>query len=496
MGGITLNPYAFLNNFGPPGGTPGVEIDILQSETFLGSSIISSSPHNFGLLAVINGNSRVACFFTNSETDGSHATALTWGGVSAVASTSEGSTGGNKSQLWYILEDDFPVDDEGDIIVTYADVGTGSLFTQGIVNVVILKDAELQGPEANAVNGVTASPVSADITTLTDDAIILSDVSVGNSGTSSVTEGPDQIKIEQSSHPSDRASSAALSYRKTTTPGLYTTGFSHSTTPNRMALTTVAFTQLGNGGDPALDILANAVGWWEPRDASNIHDGSNFSQLTDLSGNGNHLVQATGAQQPARLDSGGLISAVLTGGSAMNMRTAAATAALMNNFNSGGTMLAVVNPTSSTSFRRVWAKTPNDFEYLVLETTTTNPTWNWSFEFDTSHGRRRQNKDFIPVGQETLIEARVDKLDNSISDLVAGVDGVPLTLADGLSNFGSEDGEETDLTGENFILGNNNGNSNAFDGGVLALVFLNTFLSDPDMNIVRSYLASEFEVTL
>ena len=44
--------------------------------------------------------------------------------------------------------------------------------------------------------------------------------------------------------------------------------------------------------------VAGYTGWWDASQISGVADGAKLSSWPDLSGNGHHLAQATGANQP------------------------------------------------------------------------------------------------------------------------------------------------------------------------------------------------------
>jgi hypothetical protein len=63
-----------------------------------------------------------------------------------------------------------------------------------------------------------------------------------------------------------------------------------------MSITRLNPNQLAGGIDSAVDI-ASLLGWWKA-DSLGLSDGTAVSSWTDSSGNGKHLVQATGSKQP------------------------------------------------------------------------------------------------------------------------------------------------------------------------------------------------------
>ncbi len=92
---------------------------------------------------------------------------------------------------------------------------------------------------------------------------------------------------------------------------------------------------------------AGCTGYWNSADASNvIAGGTKFSQLTDLSGSGRHMTQATGANQPLVATVDGAQVAQTTGVEFMQ-----AGAATLDDFinNNAATLLVRVRPTTITA---------------------------------------------------------------------------------------------------------------------------------------------------
>ena len=251
-----------------------------------------------------------------------------------------------------------------------------------------------------------------------------------------------------------------------------------------------------------LDVLAEAAGWWEADDASNTHDGSTFSQLTDLSGNGNDFVQATAGNQPARLDSSGIISAEFDGTPSSGddvMVIASPTADLANHSNAGGTKIWVARPDGrgGGGFGRIWA-VGDTFDGEWLDTggaphTEIFPRWN----ADMSGTNMNCNPDTTrwANGTKLLSEFRYDESSNDTSTIVAGINGVAFTTAGDLV-ASTPTGTPVDHSASVFNLGNNTTGNRAFDGGIYALAFWPTILSDADMTLVREHWASKYGVTL
>jgi hypothetical protein len=215
-------------------------IAVANSQVF-NQNAISATSHNFGAYSAAAGSNRIVEIKTSSEGGGSHATGVTWGGVAATLGAIEDSLGGNEAAIWYVLEGDFPVGATGDIVVAYADPGA-SPFTDAQVAADTILNAAQQAPEATAVRGITSTPNNHTITTITDGALISDVVSIGNAGGSlSITQGPDQIELENLVVASGRFSGVGSSYRIGGGAGSHAMGWSYSGSPNRMSLAIVAW---------------------------------------------------------------------------------------------------------------------------------------------------------------------------------------------------------------------------------------------------------------
>jgi hypothetical protein len=259
------------------------------------------------------------------------------------------------------------------------------------------------------------------------------------------------------------------------------------------------------GVETALAVLANAVAWYEPRDASNVKADGNttFSQLTDLSGNGNHLLQGTAANRPTVAAGGGLTWADFDGSDDF-MLTSGATASLMNNANAGGTVIIIYHADAAPAFDRIWAKVDSggsftDENMVNEEVGAGDLNFSWGWVFTGTSRRFDSNPDFASwAGVRRLLGYRADKSDSGAGGAVCTVDGDDLTSGSGVVNIngGGFSGTPEDLSGGELRLSGIPGFSRNLDGGVYALAFWDTILSNTDFNAVRDYFATEFGVAL
>ena len=142
------------------------------------------------------------------------------------------------SELWYMLESNLPVAGIlAQVVVTYETSGGSGpdMQTGGAVSMAGLAQ---QAPEAIAKNGHDGGDnnVSADITTLTNGAVLFDVFGVGDTGTST----PTTVGMELMYDVNSDSSSGAGSIMTVPTAGLVTVGYSH-TNANRKSLSIAAF---------------------------------------------------------------------------------------------------------------------------------------------------------------------------------------------------------------------------------------------------------------
>lgn len=260
----------------------------------------------------------------------------------------------------------------------------------------------------------------------------------------------------------------------------------------------------GEGGpppDPGLVVLAQSEGWWEADAPANVlGDGdTTFAQLTDLSGNGNHLVQATSANRPLVGSGAGLTWAEFDGSN--DVLSCAGTDALMNNLNAGGTIMFVFRPDTAGEggLGRVFSKaTSGGTEKEVYWNEALGADMRLSFVhgWDTSNGRYDLSS-FVTNGltNRHVISSRLNKTGGD-GGLRVSVNGSDFNTSSGLTINGNEAGAITSFTGGTLHLGNNPTGSRSFDGGIYAVAFWGFELSDVQKNAVRDYWATKYSIVI
>lgn len=253
---------------------------------------------------------------------------------------------------------------------------------------------------------------------------------------------------------------------------------------------TLALCGKGGGGSPpptALDLLATSEGWYETDHASNIHAGGLFSQLTDLSGNGNHAVQATGSLQPARLDSAGIISAEFDNIDD-RLVIASPTAALADNYATGGTFMWAgridgIGEVATFGFGRFYQKTGGANENIFMNTVGATQVIAFRFEHVTSDPQW-QTAD-IAFGNHT-VDVLYDKSAVSNTAIQVYLDGSLLTVGSGLTEPTPVSGAGVSVAGSSIVFGNRTASDRTFDGGFCAWAFWSRLLTPAEIAIVRA----------
>lgn len=250
------------------------------------------------------------------------------------------------------------------------------------------------------------------------------------------------------------------------------------------------------GGPPArtaADVLAETVAWWEADHVSNVAVSGAFSQLTDLSGNGNHLVQATSTLRPARVEAGGEVYADFNGVDDV-MTCATPTAALMNNFNAGGTGIQVVHPENAGGggFGRVWEKNNTAAENCFYTSPSVGFMEMWmNFNYTTTGIFFDATTRLVAQNADGIQDFHVDKSLLDEDDLIVRHNGAAMPAAKT-----APAGTPTDMSAGTFLMGNSPAGTRGLSGRIYALAFWDTELSDADRALVVEAWATKYGVTL
>lgn len=236
--------------------TPAPDPELANVQSFNTQAIVAS-PVNLGAYTASGGSNRKFLFFEAIEVDatGSGITGLTWGGVPAVSVIRRDFAPAlNIAQWWEIAEADFPIGATGDIIATIA---TPALApgTDLVAFACTGRNMEQVAAEATASAAVTTNTSTVTPTTLTDRALVVDGVSVGNAGVVSVTQGPSQVQEGNVSVAGGRSMVGAISSRFVAVAAAAALGWSHAGTANRFAHVAAAFRRAGAAAPPGAAAL-------------------------------------------------------------------------------------------------------------------------------------------------------------------------------------------------------------------------------------------------
>ena len=157
-----------------------------------------------------------------------------------------------RTEIWYMLEADLPASGSYDLVVT-----TTGATDERFVFAQYLYNAKQNGPEAlgNAAQPVGSSPISAAVTTLTDNAFIFDVLGIG--AATSATPDVGQTEICDSALTS---SSAAASFRELGTAGLTSMGWSGYSGGSPVSLVATAFAPFSINEPPTLTVITTLTG--------------------------------------------------------------------------------------------------------------------------------------------------------------------------------------------------------------------------------------------
>lgn len=202
----------------------------------------TSISHSF---TIGGGSDRLLSGWTATEGQ-TTVTSMTYDGVAMVKIGERDQEGNLTGALFYMLETDLPT--AGTYTLT---ANFDSSIGAAILACVSLEGVAQQAPEATLITGNDGGAlVEGDITTITDNAWLVSGAGAGDGGTFTAHSGA----VERTDQ-SQATMSGTMSTRTTTTAGLITEGFTHSDAGNfRSVLISAAFEEAGLGVPPSTTI--------------------------------------------------------------------------------------------------------------------------------------------------------------------------------------------------------------------------------------------------
>ncbi len=133
------------------------------------------------------GDNRIVVVMTDTE-NGGVVTSVTYNGV-AMTFFNVATQGGNKSELWYMLNASLPA------AGTYNVVATWTTSAVSFVGAASFFGVSQAAPEVSKTNQATADPITTTITTLTNNAWVVDTVSGSDLGTWSETGSANPTEI-------------------------------------------------------------------------------------------------------------------------------------------------------------------------------------------------------------------------------------------------------------------------------------------------------------
>ena len=244
------------------------------------------------------------------------------------------------------------------------------------------------------------------------------------------------------------------------------------------------YNQLGMMGVAGGIPMANMVGWYQA-DIGITKDGSNrISQWDDQSGNGNHLVQATGANQPLHDSTQQLngIDAVYMAGTQTFAEFMTCTGSI--DYNSTIFIVATLDYDggSHDSYTLISANNGGSGTRLMEFQTLTGGNGNYKGR-DLSTGQNHQvtGPDTIPVGGTAFqYTANLNPPSSSVIRL------------DGVGQSKSESGTLNVSSISNWIMGKNPTANIGYDGCIYEIIIYNGNVTGTDLTDVESYLTTKY----
>ena len=227
---------------------------------------------------------------------------------------------------------------------------------------------------------------------------------------------------------------------------------------------------------PILPITANLTGQWDPSDASSVTLSSGkVSQLNDLSGNGRHMLQATGANQPTYTTAGknGLNTMTFSGSQYLTPSSTWS--------QTYATIFFVVKYDSavSTMIAQGWS----DYQLDLTNNFGFN-NWDWQLQaggggtaVHYDDGTSNTNWNYFSLKRPNSGSTATAKVNGGGTWAVRGVPGALSNLVTGKLWIGTRNDLAVPLTGQ--------------FGEVL---LYSTLMSDTDIATVNAYLAAKWAI--
>lgn len=253
--------------------------------------------------------------------------------------------------------------------------------------------------------------------------------------------------------------------------------------------------------DLLASLIARAAAFWDVNSNLNTLSDSDtlFEILKDLSGNGNDLTQATSADRPAVQTEGGRLWADFDGTDTRLLNTSP-TAELMNNFDTGGTVLFVIRPDAigEGNFGRLYQKGLVTEQLWTAFQSGGSCALGWGFTHVTTSVEGDQTNSPITLGGRHVIGFRYNKSLISTSSLRLRINSTVFTDSGSpsLQIYGGPAGAASDNSALDFYLGDNANTNRNFNGGIAIGGFWPEDLPDPEFNFLFDHFGDLYSVTV
>ena len=216
----------------------------------------------------------------------------------------------------------------------------------------------------------------------------------------------------------------------------------------------------------------NCVGYWS-LNSDSLYDTDIFQ---DLSGNGNN---GTSANTPVYAsDQAGTPNQAMVFNGTTDVVNCGSDTSIDDIFDSGGTVSAWINPSSDGEgdegriFRK-WV----GWELLVFGESNDLIQIRLSSLFDSNEGKWDTSSAIIPINTWTHIAISYDK-DATANNPTFYINGVPYTVASGLTEISTPAGTRNTDAGTTLYIGNTSTASRAFDGSISDVMLFSSALTE------------------
>ena len=224
------------------------------------------------------------------------------------------------------------------------------------------------------------------------------------------------------------------------------------------------------------------VGYWTFNE-SDLYDTDIFQ---DMSGSGNN---GTSAETPSYTsDQNGVPSQAMTFNGTTDLVNCGSDTSIDNIFDGGGTVSAWINPSSDGEgdVGRIFDKRAGWTFYVIYENVGVGMKLRLWYDFDGTDGYWTTDSTIISIGEWSHIAVSYDN-DAVANNPIFYINGVPYTVASGLSENPTPVGTRVSDAGSTLYLGNAAAGAYTFDGSISDAMLFSSTLSEDEVR--QLYLA-------